>query len=182
MDTTFDLDFVCIKDAETMRERNRLRQARHRVTKKRDKSVTVTLGHAASRYVTPNKNENESKKENEIENREVIPHRRAAPAHTRIFMEEASKNGVTVVVTTPDAIQLAAAYKACGSEDTFRSVCERWFQSDDEYVKNKWGYAGQYINKKLQALLNAGAVSETAFQKTTTSGGKYADTPILKGL
>lgn len=178
--------YMKVKDAETMRERNRLRQARHRVTKKRDKSVTVTLGHAASHHVTPNKNENESKKENEKENekenREIEPHRRAAPAHTRIFMEEASKNGVTVIVTGPDAIQLASAFKACGSEDIFRSVCERWFQSDDEYVRNKWGYAGQYINKKLQALLNAGAVSETAFQKTTTSGGKYADTPVVKGL
>ena len=50
--------YMKVKDAETMRERNRLRQARHRVTKKRDKSVTVTLSNAASHHVTPNKNEN----------------------------------------------------------------------------------------------------------------------------
>lgn len=172
--------YLKIKDAETMRERNRLRQARHRVTKKRDKSVTVTLGHAASHHVTPNKNENESK--SEIENREREPHRRAAPAHTRIFSEEAAKHGISVVVSRVDAVQLATAFRACGSEDTFRTVCERWFQSDDDFIRTKWGYAGQYINKKLQALLNAGAVSETAFQKTTTSGGKYADTPVVKGL
>ena len=49
-------------------------------------------------------------------------------------------------------------------------------------MKTKWGYAGQYINKKLQAMLNAGTVSETAFQKKTNASGKYAETPIVKGL
>lgn len=80
----------------------------------------------------------------------------AQAPHTRIFTEEGNRAGRVVFIEKPDAIQLASALKACGSEDRFREVCALWFRSDDEWISEKWGYAGRFIGKKLQALLNNG--------------------------
>lgn len=90
---------------------------------------------------------------------------RAPSAHVKVFEEEAQKAGIRVAIDKPDAIQLASAFKACGSEEEFRRACAGWFASDDEWVRDKWGYAGRFIGKKLQALLNNGKPA-----KKTTSG------------
>lgn len=74
--------------------------------------------------------------------------------HVFIFEEEARMAGIATAVAREDAIQLAAALKACGSEEKYRAVCAAWFASDDEFIVEKWGYAGRFIQKKLQALLN----------------------------
>jgi len=123
----------------------------------------------------------ESRGETEGETEERKP-RNGSAQHVGIFEEEARKAGIRVAIDKADAIQLAHAFKVCGSEEEFRRVCAGWFSSDDEWIREKWGYAGRYMGKKLQAMLNAGAVSETAFQKKTNVSGKYAETPIVKGL
>lgn len=80
--------------------------------------------------------------------------RNGSARHVKVFEEEAKKAGIIVAIDKADAIQLASAYKACGSEEEFRRACAGWFSSDDEWIKDKWGYAGRFIGKKLQALLN----------------------------
>ena len=84
---------------------------------------------------------------------------KAPAAHVRIFEEESRKADVIAAIEKADAVQLASALRTCGSEDEFRRVCAAWFASDDEWIKEKWGYAGRFIGKKLQSLLNNGKPS-----------------------
>lgn len=82
--------------------------------------------------------------------------RRGGPA-VIIFEDEGRKAGVVVAITRPDAVQLNAALKTCKDEEKYRAVCAAWFASGDEFVAEKWGYAGRYLPQKLQALLNGGS-------------------------
>lgn len=148
--------YMKIRDAETMRERNRLRQQRHRdktVTKKRDKSVTVTPrnasvtgGHAASRPVTPNKSENENKKES-------FPASAGGPTHSRIYYEEAAKAGIVVAPQVADFSALAKVFHDLGDEAKYREVCSLYFLSHDKFVIEN-GFSGRHLPGKLQAILN----------------------------
>lgn len=135
--------YMKIKDAETLRERNRLRQQRHRVTKKRDKSVTVTPGHAASRDVTPNKKESKSKRdaENEGETSFVASvDAAAAPtkkgAYALYCALWADKYGTEPHPQKQDIIAAQTALKPFSPEER-EAIIRAFVDDDDKWVVDK---------------------------------------------
>ncbi len=80
---------------------------------------------------------------------------RVAPAHVRIFSEEATRAGITPVIDSPDAVKLAAAFKACGSDEgKYRIAIARYFSLKDKFIVES-GYAGRMVMSRLQLLLSA---------------------------
>lgn len=111
---------------------------------------------------------------------EASPKKTRKPApHVAIFEEEARAAGLTPAVAEADAIQLAQARKKFPDDDGFRAGVRRYFQMQDKFlVENRW--AGRFIGSRLQALLNPGKTSDTAFPPTKPVGTKYADTPTVR--
>lgn len=104
--------------------------------------------------------------------------RKTSP-HVAIFEEEARAAGLTPVVAKADAIQLADARKKFPDDDGYRAAVRRYLQLQDKFlVENRW--AGRFIGSRLQALMNPGKTSDTAFPPTKAIGTKYANTPTVR--
>lgn len=104
---------------------------------------------------------------------------RPPTAHVAIFEEEARAAGLIPAVAKADAIQLAEARKKFPDDDAFRAAVRRYLQLQDKFlVENSW--AGRFIGSRLQALMNPGRTSDTAFPPTKPIGTKYANTPTVR--
>lgn len=144
-------------DVEWISERLRLRKPLN--LKALEATGLIEIVEVASNTLADCKQDAMPETETEKRQRRVeteVASAKAPAAHVKVFQEEAQKAGIAIAMDKPDFIKLAEAFKTCGSEDEYRRVCALWFASDDEWIKDKWGYAGRFIGKKLQALLNNG--------------------------